>query len=70
VTLGGAPARELAEAAVEAGMAASSVRWFESSEQAAPAVVAAIQPGDLVLVKGSRGTRTDIVADRLAAELA
>jgi UDP-N-acetylmuramoyl-tripeptide--D-alanyl-D-alanine ligase len=70
VTIGGAPARELAEAAVEAGMAASSVRWFESSEQAAPAVVAAIQPGDLVLVKGSRGTRTDIVADRLAAELA
>ena len=26
--------------------------------------------GDLVLVKGSRGTRTDLIADRIAAELA
>ena len=29
-------------------------------------IVEAIRPGDLVLVKGSRGTRTDIVADRIA----
>jgi UDP-N-acetylmuramoyl-tripeptide--D-alanyl-D-alanine ligase len=68
--IGGAPARALADAAVRAGMASGAVRYFETSEQAASAVAAAIQAGDLVLVKGSRGTRTDIVADRIAAEFA
>ena len=69
-TVGGAPARALADAAVAAGMAASEVRHYETSEQAAGEAAAAIQAGDLVLVKGSRGTRTDIVADAVAAEWA
>jgi UDP-N-acetylmuramoyl-tripeptide--D-alanyl-D-alanine ligase len=68
-TVGGASARALADAAVTAGMPSSAVAHFETSEQAAPAVVAEVQAGDLVLVKGSRGTRTDVVADRLLAEL-
>jgi UDP-N-acetylmuramoyl-tripeptide--D-alanyl-D-alanine ligase len=68
--IGGAPARALAEAAVNAGMPASAVRYFDTSEGAAPEIAASIQAGDLVLVKGSRGTRTDIVADHIAAELA
>ena len=51
-------------------MPASSVTYYESSEQAASAVVAALRAGDLVLVKGSRGTRTDLIADRIAAEFA
>jgi UDP-N-acetylmuramyl pentapeptide synthase len=50
-------------------MPAASVSYFQTSEQAAPAVVTAVTAGDLVLVKGSRGTRTDVVADRLVAEL-
>ena len=29
-----------------------------------------IRPGDLVLVKGSRGIRTDLVVDRLRVEFA
>jgi UDP-N-acetylmuramoyl-tripeptide--D-alanyl-D-alanine ligase len=69
VAIGGEAARALAEAAVEAGMPASAVRHVETSAQAAPMVVADVRPGDLVLVKGSRGTRTDIVADAIAAEL-
>ena len=70
VAVGGEAARALAHAAVAAGMPASAVRYFETSEQAAPAVADAIRAGDLVLVKGSRGTRTDLVADRIAAERA
>jgi UDP-N-acetylmuramoyl-tripeptide--D-alanyl-D-alanine ligase len=68
--IGGPAARAMADAAVAAGLPAAAVSYFETSEEAAPVVVAAVQPGDLVLVKGSRGTRTDVVADRLAAELA
>jgi len=67
--VGGAPARALADAAIAAGMPAASVACFDTSDQAAPAVVAAVTAGDLVLVKGSRGTRTDVVVDRLLAEL-
>jgi UDP-N-acetylmuramoyl-tripeptide--D-alanyl-D-alanine ligase len=64
--VGGPAARALADAAVQAGMPASAVRYVESSEAAAAEVTDAVQAGDLVLVKGSRGTRTDIVADRIA----
>jgi UDP-N-acetylmuramoyl-tripeptide--D-alanyl-D-alanine ligase len=69
VAIGGAPARALADAAVEAGMPPAAVRYVETSEVAARSVVADVRAGDLVLVKGSRGTRTDIVADAIAAEL-
>jgi len=68
--VGGAPARALADAAIAAGMPSASVSYFEKSEQAAPAIAAAVQSGDLVLVKGSRGTRTDLIADRIAAGFA
>ena len=67
--VGGAPAQALAEAAVHAGMPTASVVWIEKSDAAADAVAAAVRSGDLVLVKGSRGTRTDLVVDRLMAEL-
>jgi len=68
--IGGQPARVLAGAAIEAGMPASAVRYAETSELATREVAAAIHAGDLVLVKGSRGTRMDIVADAVAAEFA
>ena len=68
--VGGAAARALADAAVAAGLPAGAVSHFDNSDDAARAVVAAVQPGDLVLVKGSRGVRTDVVADRIAAEFA
>ena len=67
--VGGASAKALAGAAVAAGMDASAVSYFETSDQAALAVVAEVKAGDLVLVKGSRGTRTDVVVDALVAEL-
>ena len=70
LTVGGAPARAMAEGAVAAGMPASSVTHFEKSDAAAVAIAGVVRGGDLVLVKGSRGTRTDVVADRIAAEFA
>lgn len=69
-TVGGSAARAMADAAIAGGLPASAVYYVEKSEEAAPIVVAAIRAGDLVLVKGSRGTRTDVVADRIAAEFA
>jgi UDP-N-acetylmuramoyl-tripeptide--D-alanyl-D-alanine ligase len=68
--IGGVSARALAVAAVDAGLPSGAVRYFETSEAAADEIAQAVRAGDLVLVKGSRGTRTDIVADRIAAVLA
>ena len=68
IAVGGPPARVLADAAIAAGLSPDAVRYFESSDTAAAAVAQALRPGDLVLVKGSRGSRTDIIVDRVAAE--
>ena len=68
VAVGGEPAKALAEAAVEAGMPRAGVTHFASSTDAAAAVATALRSGDLVLVKGSRGTRCDVVTDRIVQE--
>lgn len=65
VTVGPAPARALGSAAVAAGLPSSAWVHAETSAEAASHVAALVRPGDLVLVKGSRGTRTDLVVDRL-----
>ena len=66
-TIGGNPARALGEAAIDAGMARAVVTHFDNSTDAAPAIAAQLTSGDVVLVKGSRGTRTDLVVERLTA---
>lgn len=70
ITVGGGPARAMASAAVAAGMASHSVQHVATKQDAAEAMLAAVQPGDLILVKGSRGIGTDAVVERLQAELA
>jgi UDP-N-acetylmuramoyl-tripeptide--D-alanyl-D-alanine ligase len=70
IAVGGRPARALADAAIGAGVPAGAVTWVETKEQAADAALARVRPGDLVLVKGSRGIGTDLVVERLAAEFA
>lgn len=65
VAIGGPAADGYARGAAEAGVDPTGILRFADSATAAEAVAGAMAPGDLVLVKGSRGTRTDIVADRL-----
>jgi UDP-N-acetylmuramoyl-tripeptide--D-alanyl-D-alanine ligase len=66
VTVGGAAAAALAGAARDAGLNAAV--HVGTSAEAAELLLASVAPGDLVLVKGSRGIGTDLVAERLKAE--
>ena len=70
LTVGGDPARALGRAAVAAGAAAANVLHCDSSEEAAARAGELIRNDDLVLVKGSRGVRTDRVVARLCADRA
>jgi UDP-N-acetylmuramoyl-tripeptide--D-alanyl-D-alanine ligase len=70
ITVGGTAARAMADAAVAAGMPASSVTHVATADEAVSVAVQKIRPGDLVLVKGSHGIQTDRVVDRLKAEFA
>ncbi len=56
-------AAELVAGAQAAGL--SAARFFATTEAAAVALVAEVRPGDLVLVKGSRGVRTDQIVTAL-----
>jgi UDP-N-acetylmuramoyl-tripeptide--D-alanyl-D-alanine ligase len=68
IAVGGEAAAALARAAIAGGLSPARTRHLATSEEAAGASF--IQPGDLVLVKGSRGVRTDKVVDRLKTEFA
>ena len=70
LTVGGEPARVLGRAAVEAGAPAAGVLHCETAEDAASRAAASVRDGDVVLVKGSRGVRTDRVVTRLCADRA
>ena len=60
-------ARELVEAAREAGPL--DAVFCETPEAAAETLLGDLRAGDLILVKGSRGVRTERVVERLRAEL-
>ncbi len=66
--IGGEAAQALADSAVDAGMPRHAVTYVATSSEAAPIVAQALRAGDVVLVKGSRGIRTDLVVDAIAAE--
>lgn len=57
---------ELVAGAAEAG---ADTGWFESAAAAAATITAELQPGDVVLVKGSRGVGLEVVVQSLLAEV-
>jgi UDP-N-acetylmuramoyl-tripeptide--D-alanyl-D-alanine ligase len=57
----------IAEGAVTAGFDPAAVRLFADSAAAAASIAGIVRDGDLVLVKGSRGMRTETVVEALRA---
>ena len=70
VTVGSDAARAMADAAIRAGMRPAAVIHVPDAGQAAELAMQRTRPGDLVLVKGSRGIGLDAVVGRLKAEYA
>ena len=70
IAVGGDGAQWLADSARRAGMAESAVLYVPTSNDASEIALRKVRPGDLILVKGSRGIRTDLVVDRLKVEFA
>lgn len=67
VTVGGEAARALGLSAKQAGMPEANVRHVGTSAEAAELAASLVRPRDLVLVKGSRGIRTEAVVEKLAS---
>lgn len=62
----GAKGELIAQAAETAGMDPARVLWYPDSTAAAPEVAARVGAGDVVLVKASRGTKLEVVAQTIA----
>ena len=58
-------AREIVSGARQAGLGVEATRFFESADEAGAALIEEVRSGDLVLIKGSRGVRTDKVVAML-----
>ncbi len=63
----GVRARKIAEGAINAGMSPTNVLMFDRALEAAEHLRGVIEPGDVVLVKGSQSTRMERVVKELMA---
>jgi len=70
VAVGSAAAQALADEARRAGLPSSQIIVVPDKTAAVDEILKRVRPGDLVLVKGSRGIGLDLVVDRLKAEFA
>lgn len=70
VAVGGAAAQALADEARAAGLPPAQLTVVADQAAAVDEVLKRVRPGDLILVKGSRGIGLDVVVDRLKAEFA
>jgi UDP-N-acetylmuramoyl-tripeptide--D-alanyl-D-alanine ligase len=64
----GGNAAEIANGAKDAGLSASRARFFADAAEAAAFIAEIIQPGDLLLVKGSRGVKMERIVEALCAK--
>jgi len=60
-------AAQIVEGAVAAGVPRSQTKVFASSEDAAKFLAGFLAPGDLLLVKGSRGVKMERIVESLLA---
>lgn len=60
--------RHMAEGALSAGMRRDRIFSFEDSDKAAEAIWPLIKEGDLILVKGSRGMKTEKIVKKIKQE--
>ena len=58
-------AKEIVEGAISAGIPRAQTRYFSSSEEAAEFLEELIAPGDVLLVKGSRGVKMERIVETL-----
>ena len=65
----GAEAAGIADGAASSGLAAAAITSVPDRDAAREHLVASLQPGDVVLVKASRGVALDLLVDELAAVL-
>ena len=61
-------AAELVEGAANAGISRDRLRFFRLSNEAAEFFKKELQPGDLLLVKGSRGVKMERIVEALLAQ--
>ncbi|MBU0530898.1 hypothetical protein KJ910_00155 [Patescibacteria group bacterium] len=64
----GERAHDIAQAAIDFGMDEDKIHEFKSSQEAGRWLDAKVDPGDVVLIKGSQGTRMEKVTKDLMAE--
>lgn len=68
LVLCGTLARTIEEQAKKFGMDASKIHWFATSDQAGRFLQDLIHSGDVILVKGSQGSRMEKIVKELMAE--
>ena len=60
-------ASQIVEGAVAAGLPRAHTQFFETPLQAAKFLETLVSPGDLLLIKGSRGVKMEQIVDALIA---
>jgi UDP-N-acetylmuramoyl-tripeptide--D-alanyl-D-alanine ligase len=67
IAVGGPAVDGLVDGALSGGMARDHVHRFADSAAAVDCVASLVAADDVLLVKGSRGSRTDVIVDRVVA---